>query len=42
MPTFIGRLSSTEIRDVAKFVAVSDGSENTDNASDNGSDNTPP
>jgi mono/diheme cytochrome c family protein len=42
MPTFIGRLSSTEIRDVAKFVAVSDGSENTDNPSDNGSDNTPP
>lgn len=42
MPTFAGRLSAGEIRDVAKFVAVSDGSENTDNPSDNGSDNTPP
>jgi mono/diheme cytochrome c family protein len=42
MPTFIGRLSGTEIRDVAKFVAVSDASENTEHPSDNGSDNTPP
>jgi mono/diheme cytochrome c family protein len=42
MPRFIGRLSSSEIRDVAKFVAVSDASESTENPSDNGSDNTPP
>jgi mono/diheme cytochrome c family protein len=42
MPTFSGRLSGSEIRDVAKFVAVSDGSENTDNGSGNGSGNTPP
>ena len=42
MPRFVGRLSSAEIRDVAKFVAVSNGSENTDNASDNGSGGTPP
>ena len=38
----VARLSSSEIGDVAKFVAVADASGNAENPSDNGPDDTPP